>query len=504
MRRRLRAVPRPLALLLPVVALFGVAWALLVPAWGAPDEDAHYGYAETLAQRGALPGDPHRGSSSTDQRLSMLATNTDAVTFFRYAKPEWSQVAQRRWRPAAARARRDDGGGARNQAAAYPPAYYLYEAVPYRIGAAGDTFTRLYLMRVFSVAWLLVTTVGAWLLAGELFGRRRMLQLVAAAVTGLWPMLSFITASVNPDAMLIALWTLATWLAVAIVKRGLNPARAAGLCAAAGVAMVTKATAIGLLPLATFALGYGVWQARDRLRGRFALRTAAGVTGFVAPLAAWYAVARANGRSAYSQATEIAAGGGGGGGGGSGLDLHLLTSYLWQFYLPKLPFQGRVSFVFPVISHYPAYEVWLGSGWAAFGWANVWFPSWVYYLFLAVVIAAAAGLLVTAVRGWRALRGRTRADRLHWWPVAAAILLAFGPLLAGLHWTDYTMLHAKEPPFMQGRYLLPVTAVFAVALTQALRALPRRAQAVAGAALVGGLVVFQITCLGLVASRYYA
>ncbi len=45
--------------------------------------------------------------------------------------------------------------------------------------------------------------LGAWLLAGETFGRRRLPQLLAAATVALLPMVCFISTSVNPDALTI-------------------------------------------------------------------------------------------------------------------------------------------------------------------------------------------------------------------------------------------------------------------------------------------------------------
>src|SRR3954470_23491526 len=192
MRRAARRVPVPLALLLVVVAVFGVAWALLVPAWGNADEDAHFSYSQTLAERGDLPGHGRR-VVSTEQRLSMTLTNSDETTFVPQARPERSRTVERGWAREQGAAARDDGG-AKNAPSQSPPAYYLYETVPYRLFAGGDVFTRLYAMRVFSLLWLLVTTVAAWLLAGEVFGRRRRpLQLVTAAAVGLWPTVAWIS-----------------------------------------------------------------------------------------------------------------------------------------------------------------------------------------------------------------------------------------------------------------------------------------------------------------------
>jgi 4-amino-4-deoxy-L-arabinose transferase-like glycosyltransferase len=507
-----RRVPRELALLLLVVAVVGATWALLVPPWGAPDEDVHFAYSQTLAERHELPG---RGPQqvSSEQRLSMDASNTDQVVFFLRAKPDWSPVAERGWRSVTAKAKRDDGG-AGNTAASYPPAYYLYEVVPYELASGSDVLTRLYVMRLFSVLWLLVTTVGAWLLAGELFGRNRPLQLLTAATIGLWPMLTFMSSAINPDGMLTALWTLATWLGVSILRRGLTVPRAVGICLCAGLALVTKATGLALLPPVVFALGVGAWRLRHKVSARQLAWAAGAAAAFALPVVAWILAAHDAGHAAFGQAALVsqstAANEAGGSASGAtaaapaGFNLNRFASYLWQFYLPKLPFMQEQRFVFPVISHYPAYEVWLASGWASFGWVNVWFPAWVYRVFLAISLAVAAGAGVTAARGIKAVRAAGGVVRRAPWTMVAFFTLTVGTLLAGLHWTDYRMLVDDEAPFIQGRYLLPVGAVLALVVAQAVRALPARFRTVAIACVLGGLVALQLACLAIVAERYYA
>ena len=515
-KRPLSRVPRELALLLLVVALFACIWALLVPAWEGPDEDVHFSYTQTLVERGELPGDgPHPVSS--EQKLAMDATNTDPVVIFGFAKPEWSRVLADNWEIAQRSATRDDGGG-RNTASGYPPAYYLLETIPYRAASSGTLFSRVFAMRLFSGIWLLVSTVAAWLLAGEVFGRRRLLQLVTAAAVGLWPMTSFISTEINPDGMLIALWTLSTWLGVSILKRGLTLARAAGLCACVGLALVTKATGLALPVPAAFALAVGAWRLRGRIAPRTLIRAGTALALFAIPVVAWAIVAKNTGHAAYFQASEVssaastastAAGGHAAAAtaGSGGFRLNELASYLWQFYLPKLPFQQDFDFLFPVFSHYPVFQTWLGGGWANFGWASLWFAGWVYYVFLAVVIAATLAALAVWSRTLRAARtaGRRRlaALRPH---VATGVFfgLTLGTLLAGLHWTDYHMYVKHNPPFLQGRYLLPVGSLFALVLAQAVRAAPVRLRGATAGAVLGGLIVFQIACLGLIAARYYA
>ena len=99
-----------------------------------------------------------------------------------------------------------------------PPLYYPYAAIAYLLDHGGTAFGRLYAMRIAGVLLLALTTLGAWLLAGEVFGRRRLPQLACAAVAGLMPMVTFMSTAVNPDALLITLWTLDLWLGARVIN----------------------------------------------------------------------------------------------------------------------------------------------------------------------------------------------------------------------------------------------------------------------------------------------
>ena len=109
------------------VAVTGVAWALAVPPWQVPDEDAHFAYAQTLAELERRPADDGRpdeiAGKSTEQRLAERASGFRGSYQRPEAKPEWTAAAEARWRAAEARlgsAARRDGGGA-NAAANNPP-----------------------------------------------------------------------------------------------------------------------------------------------------------------------------------------------------------------------------------------------------------------------------------------------------------------------------------------------------------------------------------------------
>ncbi len=487
LRRARQTLPRPLLLLLCAVALLGVAWALFVPPFQSPDENSHFGYVQRLAEDFELPGDADRALFSTEQLLAHDRSNSDQTAAVLQTKPEWSETAYERWRESEARlpdSARSDGGGP-NPASTNPPLYYLYESVPYLIASGGDIFDRLYLARLGSVLLLLVTVVGTWLLAGELFARNRLLQLVAASVAGLQPMVTFISASVTPDAMLFATWSVAFWLFARILKRGLRTADGVALCAVVGLAVVTKATGYALVPGALVVLAAG-YVRLDRAPRRW-VALAAPLVVLAVIVGAWLGTARALDRPAVNQV-----------GTGTQNPTPSLTSfnpreagsYMWQYYLPRLPFQQR----FGGMPDLPVYDIWLTQGWAAFGWLEVEFPEPVYLLLALLTLALLAGAVVAVVRAW------PRVDRA----LAAAFALVVLTLLAGLHWTEFRTLVGGSGAFNQGRYLLPLIALMGAAAAAAVSVLPARRQPVAAALLLGGLAVLQLASLGIVVGRFYA
>jgi 4-amino-4-deoxy-L-arabinose transferase-like glycosyltransferase len=486
-RRALGAArpPAPLAALLLLTALVGVAWALVTPVFQAPDENSHFGYVQTLAESFDLPGDANRQRASTEQNVAASDSNADQAAAQLPVRMEWSQAAYDRWRARAAafpRSARTDGGGV-NPAASNPPLYYLYEAAAYRVAEGGDLFTRVLFLRLASVLWLLATVVGVWLFAGELLGPDRLLQLVAAGTAGLFPMLAFVSASINPDAMLYACFTFALWLGVVLLKRGVTPGRAAALFAVVGLTCVVKATGYALLPGAALALGIGLWRARGESR-RPALRAAvAAGAGLVATLGLWFVIARLMDRAVSAQVADAA--------GHAQTNARELLSYVWQFYLPRLP-SMTPSLLHP--DGLPLYSVWIKTGWAAFGWLEVRFPRPVYPLFAAITAAVA---VVSLAGLWRARRTVDPAVVLFLVAVAAV-------LFAGLHWTEYRLLRTGAGPFNVGRYLFPLIAIGGLAVAQTVRTL-RPAWRPAGAAVVlSGLLLLNVLSLGLMVERFYA
>ena len=224
-----------------VSLLLAVTWAAMLPAFQAPDEQSHFNYVQSLGARHALPGDPDREFLSTQTRKGIEAVNSDQVAGQLPVKPEWSDRLEGRWAAAQSGYPGDDGGG-RGPAYDYPPTAYAWESLGYMAASGGSVFDELLGARLMSALWVPVSVLGAWLLAGEVFGRRRVLQTAAAAVPALAPMFAFISASVSPDGMLYAVWSLALWLGAWVVRRGVPLREGALFFALVGLACTVKAT----------------------------------------------------------------------------------------------------------------------------------------------------------------------------------------------------------------------------------------------------------------------
>lgn len=483
-RARTRRVPAPLAALLGACALLGLAWALLLPAWQAPDENAHYAFVQSLVDGPGLPGVADRPVFSTEQTGAASAVNADQTAGALFTRPEWDPRAYERFRADAEQrpdSWRSDGGGA-NPARSNPPLAYVYYAIPYVLTSGADAFTRLVTMRLFGLVWLLVTVAATWALAGEVFGRRPQLQLAAAALPALAPMPMFVSASVTPDGMMFAAWSVALWLGARMIKRGLTPGRGVAFMAAVGLACWIKATSYGLIPAALVAFAWAFWRARG---GGSAVRLAVpGLAALVATVGGWVVLARVLARPASEQLTNVAT--------ASGLDVRELASYVWQFYLPRLPFQN--PFFSKVELTLPVYDTSFKGVWAAFGWLEIRFPEPVYWV---LVLVTAGTFVLAAVALWTHRRGVDRA-------LLSFLALVPLTLIAGLHWQEYRLVLAGAGLFMQGRYLLPLVGLAGLVAAAALLALPPRRRPAVLALALAGLFALQAFSLGLVAERFYA
>jgi 4-amino-4-deoxy-L-arabinose transferase-like glycosyltransferase len=460
-RARLRAIPLSLALLLAVAAVEALTWSVVIPSMQGPDEVRHFSYVERMVERTEIPWRP-RGAGperfSTEVRTALLDAGLRPLAGNLGARPLWTSADVRYWSARDAGTRRDDGGT--SSALENPPVYYVFEAVPYLVAKGGSFFDRQMLMRLANVPLLLIALVFVWLVAGELLGRRRD-QVLATASAALVPQLVNVTATINPDVLLVAEWSAAIYVMVLILRRGLQRGLLLWLAALVVLAGFTHARSLPLLlpAVMTVAIASGRWRP---------WRVAAALGGLyvlvVLVVSTW----------GHGSVREFA-------------------SYLWQFYLPKLGFMN------PTIGphNYGFREAFTERLYGTLAQLEVVLPHSLGTWLLWLTVLGLLALVVSLVVQRDALRRQA--------PVAIVLGSAVLGLLLGLHLAAYrAMLSFPDDPIITARYLLPLLPLFGAAIAIVARALPRiPASVFAGLVLAGG-VALQFVSLGLLWERFYA
>jgi 4-amino-4-deoxy-L-arabinose transferase-like glycosyltransferase len=489
LRSGVTSVPTPLALLLIVGLLLSIAWDVALPAFQGPDEVGHFSYLQHLAETGELPHVTGGGKpNSAEVREALSSLNLKALVGDIRARPAWSSADLRLWHevertlPRGARA----SGTGPNPLAKNPPLYYAVMAIPYRMLVWLPLLKRLFVLRLVNALFYLATVVLVWMLAGELFGRVRWKQALAAGVVALQPQLAFMSAVINADILLIALTSAVLLAAVRLVKLGPSLGRiltASGLTAAA---VLTHGRGLITVPVLLAALAASCIKHRTGLRDALARGGAASATVGGA-LLAYLAFGRASGSGGLygGQASELNT--------GTGFKLGQFLSFIYQFYFPKLTeLHRRIG---------PAYgyrQVFIDTFYGAFGSLEVAFKARIYDTLQVLSAIGLLGLYTAVVLRWRRI----------WksWAVVIVMLALLITNLMFLHYVSYRALLDSRgtEPLIVGRYLLPMVSLFGLAVAFTVGSLPGRLRPLVGAMILAGGVLLSLTGIGITMARFYA
>lgn len=481
-----RPVPKPLLALLLAGLVLSVAWSVATAPLQGPDEHNHLAYVQQLAETGNGPMFEGKGDGtwSTEQTTWMRSENLLSLIGNVTARPAWSAAEQTQWSRRASRlsaADRRDGSGP-NPVAQNPPLYYAYAAVPYRLASSASLPTRALLMRLWNVPLLLAMIAAAWAAAGELFGRRRWLQTIAAGVVALLPQLGFISAVVNPDIMLAAIWAVFTYVALAAIRLGPRPLPLALLGLLASASALTHARGLAIVgPLAVTLLVI-LWRALPLTRG-VVLRMAGTVA--VAALGVTVTLLYSNahgGRSSIGGETGAVSRAG---------SLNGFASYLWQFYLPRL------ETMVPVGPPYGYRQVFIEGLAGTFGSLEVTFTPQVYSLVQVIAGLGLVALVLLLATGWEGVRARLG--------TLAVLLSVPVSMMLLVHAAAYRqVISPPHDPLIAGRYLLPLVVVMGLAVAYVCARLPRRLGTALGAGALGLLTLLSLSGLAMTVTRFYA
>ena len=379
----LRRVPRAAWVCALIACLNAACWSVITPPFQAPDEPAHFAYVQHLAETRTLPVQGKPGFAE-EEEVALRALQLHEVRWHPEVHPVATQAQQRRLQHdlASPFLRRSGAGGA-DGAAAYPPLYYTLEAIPYWVGSGGTLLDRLELMRLLSALMAAVTALFAYLFVREALPGVAWAWAVGGLGVALTPLLGFMSGVVSPDAMLYAVSAAIFYLLARAFRRGLTPRLATAIGVVTAIGLLTKDNFFGLVPGVIVGLIVLALRAARTSR-RTAYRWLALALAIPAIPACVYIVV--NLFSNHPGLGLLSGGINTTSGHGSVLGE---ISYIWQFYLPRLP---GVTNDFPGI--FPTRQIWFDRSVGLYGWLDTPFPVWVYN----IALIPAALLTILGIR----------------------------------------------------------------------------------------------------------
>ena len=474
-----------------VAILNAAAWALITPPWQGPDEPDHFAYTQTLAELGNTPDRQQSDNPafSTRHATALDATSTYSVVGLVDTRPPWLAADEERFERTMVEApgSEDDGGGYLFSTSSHLPGYYGLTSLAYFVADSGSTFTELAAMRLLTALLAGVAALCAFLTVRELSPRREWLAVAAGLLVAFQPMASFMSGVVNNDAGVNAAAALLIFLLVRGLRRGLSIPLALAIGATLALLPAMKATGTALYPAAAVGILGMVW----RRRGRSDVLS----YGVLAGAALATLVVRRVVTDALEAPSVSAGMTAGGATVGGALDRVLdapstYLSYTWQMFLPRLPFMNDLH-----VQKWPAFDVFIEGGWAAFGWLTVRFPMWVYVVIVVVSLAMAA-LCVAAV-----VRHRRAAWHLGW--ELAVLVVALAGVIAGVEAAYFTG-EARAVPAEQGRYIFTALVPLAAIAVGGALAFREKVAPIVAAALATAVIGFGYASQVLALSRFFA
>ncbi|HTB71183.1 MAG TPA: DUF2142 domain-containing protein, partial [Solirubrobacteraceae bacterium] len=288
--------------------------------------------------------------------------------------------------------------------------------------------------------------------------------------------------AVNPDSMLFAVSAAVFYFLARAFRRGLTQGLAITIGALIAVGLLTKLNFIGLTPGIVLGLSVLSVRAARVLGRRAALRSLALALAIAAsPACVYLFVNLLSNRPALGIVSTTLH--------GQGRSVLSAISYIWQFYMPRLP--GMTNY-FPGLS--TTRQLWFDKSVGFYGWLDTTFPTWVCN----VALLPAGLLAILAIRGLLAGREAVR-SRL----VEAAVYGVMGLGLAVLIAASAYFNKGESLGFIEPRYLLPLLPLAGALIALAARGAGRRWGPAVGALIVVLFLAHDIFSQLLVVGRFY-
>jgi hypothetical protein len=464
-------------------------WALVTPAFEAPDESEHMAAVQYLGETGRAvdAAQGKRAPWATQEAWAIDQTRELSTIERSDVKAPWLKAYETEWEFGSHNLPKDNGGGFHPVTSAHTPAYYALLLPAYFATRDSSPFTQLLAMRLTSALMGAAIALLVTLVILELLPGRSALAAAGGLMVAFLPQFGFISGAVNNDNGVNLGAALIVYLLIRALRRGWTVPVAVALGFALVVTPLLKGTGYELYPPAIIAL-VGLVLRRHGRRDLALLALAA--VSFIVFFVGWEQL------STVFHRPTFATPGGGTPGVSFGAREHLkaYAVWLWQVMVPfKFGFMQDFTLV-----HWPFFNIYVMRGFAGFGWYAIFFPKWVYGVIVAVMgIVLAGGISLL----WRERAGALRRY------LPEILFLASLPIVvvAAVEAAYFTLAIPTDGVAEQGRYAFPaITALAAIVIAGCVGLGGRKRALPLAAALVAGLAVMTVAGQFLTFSTFYS
>ena len=305
-------------------------------------------------------------------------------------------------------------------AANHPPLYYLLMTPVYLATNGMSVETQQYVLRAAAIPFGMAAILLTYLMASVLFPADRLIRTAAPTFVAFQTQVSYESAMINNDILLVAVFSLMIYLLARGVRHGFTFRSAAVVGLVLGLGLLTKGSMIAAAPLIAFAMVLGEGIRRPRRWIGFGAVTLA-----VAALVSWpwYAFL-------YRTYGNL-----------SGLEQVKALQYSWTYR-----FSGPPSFLDLFWNKDFAQMRWKET-WGEFGWRLIHLDTWLLMVIgLPLLILTVAGLVALIRSTWQrsvsAAEARLSREQVIglWLMVLVAILCYAAMVQFG---TDFSLTQAR-------------------------------------------------------------
>jgi hypothetical protein len=483
-RRALGRVPVAARVCALVAFINAACWSLIMPPFQALDEPDHFAYVQQLAETGSLP----TSSSveySPEEILALSDLRHAQVQLRPEGRPIRTRAGQGKLQHDLSQPLSRRGSGGTGFSASEPPLYYALETIPYGLASKGTILSRITLMRLMSALMGGLTALFAFMFLREALPAVRWAWTVGALGVAFAPLLAVSSGGVTPDAMLFAVSAALFYALAHAFRRGLSQRSAMAIGAVIAVGLLTKLNFIGLAPGACLGL---ILLARREAR-------ASGSRAYYRLLAPGLTIAASPGvlYGLVNVLSSHAAFGAASGMGGSLLSGHTPSralSYIWQLYLPRLPWMHN-----DFGELFTPQQLWFRGLVGLYGWNDTVFPGWVYGVAL-IPAGLIAALCIRALASGRSQLRRRSGEIATYAAMCLGLLVVVGA--SGYLEARYALVEFAQP-----RYMVPMIVLWGAVLALAARGVGRRWGPVIGILLVALAISHDVFSQLQVIARYY-